>query len=139
MKLILRAWLPDRKKMLHHDEISLTEGRVFERIYDPRTGMNSFARDNAVPMISLGAKDRNKKLIYSGDVVKRIIPLGIAIGVVVVHNGVFKLECATYIYESFKEKNLIPLSTYAQRYEVLGNIYEDPALLKEYSELIESK
>lgn len=146
MILLLRAWLPKEKRMLHHNEISLTEGRVFERIYDDRTGyINSFEKKNAILMISLGLKDRNAVPIFNGDIVKRNSPFGEFIGEAVIHKGVTQFKTCKYgisysmFNDSVRYQDGYASADVPQEYEKLGNIYENPVLLIDYPELLEKQ
>lgn len=144
MNLILRAWLPKEKKMLHHDEVSFTESQVFKRVYDDRTGhKNSFPKDDAVLMFNMGLVDRNGTPIFNGDIVKKIAPLSTIIGEVVVDNGAMILKTRDYWRDGTQNKefpkqlDISALQSPCQRYEIIGNIYECPVLLLDYPELLE--
>lgn len=142
MKLILRAWLPDKEKMLHHDEISLTDGRVFERIYDERSGiMNSFARDNAVLMVYTGLADKKGKSVYEGDIIEfyhidnsedtaEIAPV-VWFGNSEWNYPAFDLD-GRYFKEHYFEGNALSeiLSSGSHHCVVRGNIYQHPELLE---------
>lgn len=146
MKLILRAWLPDRKKMLHHDEISLTEGRVFERIYDPRTGMNSFARNNAVPMLWSMQKDSQEKLIFDGDILEYEFTEDSCWGKKGVYRGYVRFDKGCFEVVHLRDNimrysdsgwrklsefdDIKSLMGWSENVKKIGNVYEHPELLK---------
>ena len=81
---------------------------------------------NPIYMWSTGLKDKNKKEIYEGDIVKanlRFFDIVDQKCRVIFHNGSFGLQYG-YSLDYFK-----PLATWDD-IEVIGNIYENPELLK---------
>ena len=82
--------------------------------------------ENPIYMWSTGLKDKNKKEIYEGDIVKanlRFFDIVDQKCRVIFHNGSFGLQYG-YSLDYFK-----PLATWDD-IEVIGNIYENPELLK---------
>jgi uncharacterized phage protein (TIGR01671 family) len=76
-----------------------------------------------------GLPDKNGKEIFEGDIVKRTCDL---IGAE--HDGfigVVKFVCAAFLLEAFDGKDGRDLWDDVQELEVIGNIYENPELLKE--------
>lgn len=79
--------------------------------------------DDVIPMQCTGLKDKNGKLIYEGDIIKRTY-----LNPSIEYHAVY-YEC---FYSSFKLDNGECLDkTFAEYYEVIGNIYENPELLEE--------
>lgn len=76
-----------------------------------------------------GLKDKNDKEIYEGDIIKYNED---AIRVVVFRNGAF--HCDVFDWEPKKDKPTFPIFflpiTNNHTEEVIGNIYENPELLK---------
>lgn len=146
MKLILRAWLPDEKKMLHHDEITLTEGEVYKRIYNKHTGhMNSFRVTNAILMMCIGLKDKqDDKLVFEGDIIEfhhidedyknrettPIVWLGEEWNnpIYFTDEEYIKKDCNKHVCLS----EIFNSGYY--KYEIIGNIYENSELLPEKQE-----
>lgn len=137
MNLILRAWLPKEKRMIQHKEVSIINGEVFERYCDEDGYIRNVLKQDAILMVSLGSQDKNEKFIFNGDVVRRNIPFGKSVSIVAIHGGSFKLECAEYLDGEFHSKGVLPMNTYTEWYEIMGNIYENPVLLMDYPELLE--
>lgn len=82
--------------------------------------------DNVILMQSTGFKDKNGVEIFDGDVVKYILPHQLLISVFKINrarSGVWRMDNAIYGRELW-EANL-------EKFEVIGNIYENPELLKE--------
>ena len=96
-----------------------------------------------------GLKDKNNKEIYEGDVVK-LIHTGIEIstdrledlkrfvGIIKYENGIFKIvrtekSLIESKYFEMEQKKVSEIFIYSKLYdiEVVGNIYENPELLKE--------
>lgn len=81
--------------------------------------------DDVITMQCTGLKDKNGKLIYEGDIVKFKTPrTGLHIGQVK-----FDADCALFEVRYLDITNNWELMD-KYNYEVIGNIYENPALLE---------
>ena len=138
-ELKFRAWLKDSRRMIHHDEISLTEGRVFERIYYPSTGfMNAFPRKDAELMLFTGITDKNGIGIYESDYVilnssHKVLEATFEPEICVVQ---WRKDSPTMDMLNIKRLNadrkigLTFDNGMVDEIEVIGNIYEGKRLLK---------
>ena len=85
------------------------------------TGFNI---DGSTFMQCTGLKDKNSKLIYNGDIVKR---QNRHIGVVIFESGCFKIKWQDGVYY----QNARHIDDYqASSLEIIGNIYENSELLE---------
>lgn len=121
---IFRAWDRANEEMLNVDVIDLflEEIRVFEN--DGTVFAMKFR--NIELMQSTGFKDKNGKEIFEGDIVK---PVSFTRWVGCVE---YLPDQAAFAINSRRE-SLIFLNQFARGVETLGNIYENPELLKEIS------
>lgn len=77
-------------------------------------------QDNYILMQYTGLKDKNGKPIYEGDIVKKTC----------YYSGIVTTEIIKYNNGSFRTKETIIVDS-CRYFEVIGNIYENPELLKE--------
>lgn len=129
-----RAWDPDAKKMFYNcvvgGSVVIAEhgGSVVDGDFEPRY----FTTNNAIAgfkvMQFTGLTDKNGKEIYEGDVVS----VEYGRGKVIFHAGCFMIE-----WIDDPEANMELLSMRNAKFgharedlELLGNIYENPELLK---------
>lgn len=70
-----------------------------------------------------GLKDKNEKEIYEGDIVKHDYKFGNGFGVVAYYAPLFKLDSKKGTCEDFTWEDW-------EQFEVIGNMYENPELLK---------
>jgi uncharacterized phage protein (TIGR01671 family) len=116
----LRAWDKQAKKMISDSGVPHTQyGRLPDYNY----------------MIFTGLKDVEGKEIYEGDVLEqsgasRGVIVGIKAGLVFMHITEYKQFCDGYpviLYEAVAD---MQTSSFIESCTVIGNIYENPNLLK---------
>ena len=114
-----RFWDEEAKKMHHFDLFDTDEDIILGEDGPIYTNYN-FDRTSQCT----GLKDKNKELIYGGDIVKR---QNRYIGIVIFESGCFKIEWQDGVYynnarhiDDYQPSNL----------EIIGNIYQTPELLE---------
>ena len=138
-----RAWDKLNKEMFDVEIINFQERRVYKDTV-------SYRKFEDIELMQYtGLKDKNGKEIYEGDVVK-LIHTGIEIsadrledlkrfvGIIKYENGIFKIvrtekSLIESKYFEMEQKKVSEIFIYSKLYdlEVVGNIYENPELLKE--------
>ncbi|WP_335931239.1 YopX family protein [Fusobacterium polymorphum] len=138
-----RAWDKLNKEMFNVEIINFQERRV----YKDTVSYRKFEDIELIQYTEL--KDKNNKEIYEGDVVK-LVHTGIEIsadrledlkrfaGIIKYENGIFKIvktekSLIESKYFEMEQKKVSEIFIYSKLYdlEVVGNIYENPELLKE--------
>ncbi|MGX7328297.1 YopX family protein [Enterococcus bulliens] len=117
-----RAFLIEEKTMRDVVDIDFVRNMYCLQVGGATIGEWFWYRDLFL-MQSTGLKDKNGVEIYEGDVVEAEITLGHTdIGVVKFERGEFKVDDETEDILSFG---------FYYKFEVIGNIWEDPELLEE--------
>ena len=138
-----RAWDKLIKEMFNVEIINFQERRV----YKDTVSYRKFEDIELIQYTEL--KDKNNKEIYEGDVVKlvhtgieisadRLEDLKRFVGIIKYENGIFKIvrtekSLIESKYFEMEQKKVSEIFIYSKLYdlEVVGNIYENPELLKE--------
>lgn len=128
-----RMWTTKTKKMfwphqkfgLTADEQSFFLGQYFTKNY---YGDHSNYNEDIIIQQFTGLLDKNGKEIYEGDIVKRTINTGCFYGMSPVYDE-FK-EVKFNPYEGYGLKNPETDVPYGWLWEVVGNVFENPELLK---------
>ena len=118
-----RVWLRDTNKMYNVHSLHIGTNKA---IISSRHGnVSVYINKNTILMQSTGLKDKNSELIYEGDIVKIFHVSGTMQGKyffdVMKWNGL-RCRFETEHYGIIDDDDV---------YEVIGNIYENPELLKE--------
>lgn len=139
-----RAWDKKRKEMVP----DLCDWAIYEskegfelRLGEPiKNHIGGFTEGGGILMQYTGLKDKNGKEIYEGDIVK-YLPIN---AVVVIKFGTVSIgtddwgveHIMTGFYGKFQDDSTqqLGLETTPEKYKVIGNIYENPELLKEKSQ-----
>ena len=147
-----RAWHKGKKEIIDVEEIDFMNKVInyIENDYENNRQeiIGAYFEDIEL-MEYTGLKDKNGKEIYEGDVVK-LIHTGIEIsadrledlkrfvGIIKYENGIFKIvrtekSLIESKYFEMEQKKVSEIFIYSKLYdlEVVGNIYENPELLKE--------
>jgi uncharacterized phage protein (TIGR01671 family) len=124
-KIKFRAWHVEKKKMFAIDEIDFRVKTVSEFIPNHptnRTGYDEYAFYELSPLMQFtGLYDKNGKEIWEGDVING--NLG---------NLMIDFECGSFVAVRIKNPGIkFEIKNFNMKEkEVLGNIYENPELLK---------
>ena len=143
--MIYRVWVKDEKRMIVGDQkfLPLIITNVGILKLNPHHEENLYNiipySDSLIPMRSAGLKDKNKRDVFEGDILKVMqgyreheddeIEYRTLIGVITFERGNFWFNgsgWAIYSWHSYNDSDL----------EVLGNIYENPDLLDTYKGVI---
>lgn len=126
------------KKYMHKVDSLFLDEKMF-RVIDYKNEHDVFSYDTeyfSEPMQYTGLKDKNGKEIYEGDIVKKRNG-NYKLGKVAFDFGMFcfkSIGCGIYansdIFEAIHSLHYVEFDE-INNYEVIGNIYENPELLKE--------
>ena len=122
----VRVWDKDTNKFLDENDffISSFGGLGFYS----HEGRGEFNSDRYIKQQSTGLKDKSGKLIYEGDIVKFHLISFLRIGHVA-WDEAFAQFGLKEIRDATEDKDYFHYLA-QQRYEIIGNIYENPELLK---------
>ena len=114
-----RAWDKEEKYMIDWDDL-------FETL---NFWLGCYNDDYVILMQSTGLKDKNKKLIYEGDLLQWENDTGVYFEVFYDREQVGFKCCRTH-YQGNRCGGYIPSLEGDFRFEIIGNIYENPELLE---------
>lgn len=120
-----RVWDKNSKKIYHIIGFILVHNQIRIWYYDKETILNqSYHESNVIITQYAGLKDKNGKEIYEGDILQINDEE---------HEGNAKIVCVEYkrggFVDSYFHRYIGDIKTY--KIEIIGNIYENPELLKE--------
>lgn len=116
-----RAWLKEKKIMGEVLGIDILHKEIFFSNEDVDCYEHTDFKDIEL-MQYTGLKDMREKEIYEGDILFEI--LGEEYFKVIFENGSYRAE---------NEEYSLDLSEYAHLCEIVGNVYENPELIKEWN------
>lgn len=124
-RLKFRAYDPV-EKYYYYDFLIMSDGNG--AMYTPlREGEDE---DRLIIEQCTGLKDKNGKLVYEGDIVSTILSNGSKfIHMIRWHNGKFVADYGCRHHEEFEDYCSI-CQEWIEKKEVIGNIHENPELLK---------
>ena len=118
-----RAWLKEHKTMVNVAEIDINHQLIYHYGFDDFEG--NFENFNSIELLQYtDLKDKNGKEIYEGDILFE--SFGERYYKVIFENGSFRAEAEG----DFDEYSFDLIDIVAQGCEIIGNIYENPELLK---------
>ena len=124
-----RAWDKEKKKMVFSDIQELLQGLLTNGSDNPLALLNYNQGWEIELMQYTGLKDKNGKEIYEGDIVKyQSVTRGIIITLVTwdeSNSGFIPFSTGHY----FQGRSYMQM--FGDKIEIIGNIYENPELVKE--------
>lgn len=122
-----RAWDKKRNKMF--DSYSVNNNGEFCVDTDYTNTCECKGGENLIQLQFTGLKDKNEKDIYEGDIIQAETYTGFYKGIIVFGNGCFSLKI-TETKDVGYDVGQTPLLDAFEKLEIIGNIYENPELVK---------